>query len=475
MPPRIRIISGVLVLIASAHAFAADIDPKVARDLYDKVTPSLVVVQYTYDGELGRRDIDGAGLVVSDQGLVICSMTLTPNSIPDEQLKDFKLIIPGDEETELDATFLGRDERSGLSFVQAKDAGKGKWTPVKFDADAPAPHVGDPLVSVGLLPKSAGYKSYLMQARVSAELRGPTPQVLVSGEGLTAVGSPVFDASGRAVGIVHAQADQNPMLNSRGQRGGREVEGDDFASVLNPPRMYVPARDFIPSLQDPPTLDRPLTLPWTGISQLSGLKKEVADYYGLKDQPAVQVGDVIPGAPAEKAGVKAGDVIVKLNGQALERGDSPDETWRILVNRVMRMKVGSSVTLSVLSSNDKPPRDVTVTLGERPKPASRAKRFYAEDLGFTVRELVFADTYERKLAQDAPGVVIDFVKRGSSAQNARVGVGDLVNQLNGQPVKDVADFKTQYEAFRKDKPREALVLEVLRGVNTQVIRIEPPQ
>jgi S1-C subfamily serine protease len=396
-------------------------------------------------------------------------------------MKDFKIIVPGDEENEIDATFLGRDERSGLSFVAVKDPSKAnKWTPVKFDAESPAPvpKVGDMLVSVGLLPKSAGYKSYLMLSRVSAELRGPMPQVLVSGEGLAAVGSPVFDASGRAVGLVHAQADQNPMLNPAtpaGRRGRDTGGGDDFSSVLNPPRLFVPSHYFVPSLKDPPSADKPLVLPWTGISQLSGLKKEVADYYGLKNEAAVQVGDVIAGAPAEKAGIKSGDVIVKLNGQPLERGDSPDETWRIMVNKIMRMKVGSPVTFSVLSSNDKPPRDVSVTLGERPKPSSRAPRFYAEDLGFTVRDLVFEDTYERKLAQDTPGAVIAFVKRGSSAQNARLQNGDLVNQFNGQPVKNVEDFKTLYEAFRKDKPHEALVLEVLRDVNTQVIRIEPPQ
>jgi S1-C subfamily serine protease len=307
-----------------------------------------------------------------------------------------------------------------------------------------------------------------MVARVSAELRGPTPQVLVSGEGLAAVGSPVFNVSGKAIGLVEAQQDQSPMLNSNDPR-------NQLASVLNPPRMFVPARDFVASLSDPPTAGQPMTLPWTGISQLSGLKKDVAEYYGLKGEPAVQIGDVIVGAPAEKAGVKPGDVIVKLNGKRLERGDSPDETWRILVNKIMRMKVGNDVTFTLLSSKDQPARDVKVTLGERPKPSSRAKRFYAEDLGFTVRDLVFEDTYERKLAQDAPGVMIAFVKRGSSAQSARLANGDLVNQLNGQPVKDVSDFKSQYEVFRKDKPHEALVLEVLRGVNTQVIRIEPPQ
>src|SRR4051794_12054924 len=102
----------VLTLLVALQVCAADVDPKSARALYDRVSPSLVVIRYTYDGEMGRRDIDGTGVVVSDDGLAICSSSLTPQTLPEEQLKDFKIVIPGEDETELDATFLGRDERT---------------------------------------------------------------------------------------------------------------------------------------------------------------------------------------------------------------------------------------------------------------------------------------------------------------------------------------------------------------------------
>jgi serine protease Do len=92
-----------------------------------------------------------------------------------------------------------------------------------------------------------------------------------------------------------------------------------------------------------------------------------------------------------------------------------------------------------------------------------------------VREIVFVDTYARKLAPDAKGVVVSQIKPQSSAASAKIQREDLIAELNGQPVENIEDFQKRYESFRKEKPREAVVLVVLREGNTQVIRIEPPQ
>lgn len=454
----------MIVLLLASFARA---DSKIARELYDRVAPSLCVVQFTLDTELGRVDVDSTGLIVSNDGLVISSIGLTRQTLPDEQMKNFKIILPDDPETELDATFEGRDERTNLAFYRVKDSARRKWTPVTFDDVASktlAP--GDALWSIGVMPKQAGYKPYLATSNVAAVLRGPVPQVLVTGEGLAAVGAPVFNADGKAIGLVEAQGDQSPFLND---------PRNAMQAVYNPPRLFVPSYDFTLGLKDPPT-GKPLALAFSGMAQFTGLTKEVAEYYGLKNnQPAVQVGDVIPGFAAEKAGIKPGDVIVKLDGEPLERGDQPEETWRILTRKISRKKVGQDVTFTVISGKDQPPHDVKLTLGERPKPASRAKRFWAEDLGFTVREIVFDDTYERRLDKETGGAVVALIKPNSSAQTARLAIGDLVTQFNGQAVKNLDDFQTRYNAFRKTNPHDAVVLEVLRGTATQVIRIEPPQ
>jgi serine protease Do len=452
------------LLHAATDGQSAAISPAAAQALYEKVKPSLVVVQYTFAGELGRQDIIGPGIVVGADGLVIISMAIVPVQIPNQQMIDFKVIVPGDAETELEAGFQGRDERSGVAFVKTKE--KQEWPVIKF-TEAPQ-QIGEAVLSVGLLPKSAGYHAYLTQATVSANLRGPIPQTLVSADGVGMVGSPVFDAQGRAIGMVNQIVGQNVLLNdSRNPMG----------TVNTPPRMYVPTRDFEHSLQDPPVADAPLKLPWLGVSQIAGLNKEVSDFLHLKGKPAVQVGAVIPGFAAEKADLKAGDIIVEFNGKPLERGDEPEEAAQILLRKIRWLKPGDTITFKILKPNapGSEMKEVSMTLEERPKQPNTAERFYAEDLGFTSREMVFEDRYERRLDKAFKGVTIALVKPSSSAQSGHLEVNDLVTQINRTPVTDLEQFKKLYTEFRKSNKKDAVVLEVLRGVNTEVIRIEPPQ
>jgi serine protease Do len=451
-------------------ACAADVSPQALRKLYDRVTPSLVAVQYIWESELGRRELVGAGIVVGEDGLVMTSMTLFDLRIPDAQLKDFKIIIPSQtsEHEEIDAVFQGRDERTQTAFVRPKSAdGERKWTPLAFDDAKVGP--GDDVVSIGLLPKNGGYKPYLTRGTVSANLRGEFPQVLVVGGGLAGISAPVFNADGKAVGLVNQQPEHSPFIN-----------GDfrtSLVPLLSPPLFFTPTFDITQSLKAPPKAGEQMKLPWLGVPQqaMAGLNKDVAESVGLKDQPAIELGDILKGSPAEKAGLKAGDIVVKLNGEALERGDEPEELPMIFSRKIRRMNVGDEVTLSILDAKDKPLRDVKVKLNERPRGANLAERYYAEDLGFGVREMVFMDTYVRKLAPDAKGVVVSVIKPQSSSQAAKLQGNDLITEMNGAPVEDLEQFKKDLEAFRKDKPREALVLVVLRDGTTQTIRIEPPQ
>jgi serine protease Do len=459
----------ILALIASLALSAQALTPEAAQKILAQTTPSLVAVQYTYDGELGRRDFVGAGLVVGEDGLVMTSISFTPQMLPDEQMKEFKIVIPGDELKEIDAEFVGRDERSNVSFLRAKKDAKdnpGKWKAVKFEDVAAG--VGEEVVSVGMLSRTASYQAYVTRSMVSANLRGETRHVLVTPEGLAAVGSPVFNKDGKAVGWVPMQQGQVITLNDPNLQ-------TQLQAVYAPPRMFMPTKEFAGSLADPPVAGKPLPLPWLGIAQMKGLSKDVAEFFSLTGQPAVQVGDVIKDTPADKAGLKPGNIIVKMNGQALERGDEPDEAAMILMKNMKRMKVGSEVTFSVVTEPNKPAKDVKLTLAERPRQQNQAKRFYAEDLGFTTREIVFDDTYGRKLAADQKGVVVALIKPSSAAQTGKLERGDLITKLNQTPVTDVDQFKTAYQEFRKAKPKEAVVLEAIRQGTDEIIRIEPPQ
>jgi len=431
-----------------------------AQKLYERVQGSLVAVQYTMEGEYGRREFTGLGVVVGEEGVVVTPLALFPTGLPDEQMKGFKIILPGDEEQEVAAVFLGRDERSELAFLKTKE--KQKWVAIQFE-DAVV-KVAEQVVSVGLLPKEAGFKAFYAEAMVSAVLRGPIPQVLVSPGGLAGVGSPVFNAEGKAIGLVPFQARQSILLMGN---------AEDLQAVTSPPRLFVPARDFLASLADPPT-GKPLAIPWLG-AQLTGPSKEVAEYYNLKGVPVAMVGDVIPDAPAAKAGMRQGDKVIKLNGLGLERGDEPAETPQILVRKLRRMKVGQVVKLTVLRGKGQPESEVSVVLEEQPKGANLAKRFYTEDLGVSVREVVFSDTYVKRLPANTKGVVVAYVRQASATATAGLKIGDFVKELNSVPVEGLGEFKSQYLEFRKNSPKDVVVWVVVREGGTQVIKVEPPQ
>jgi len=459
----IRTIRFLIPLLLLASVAGASVPPEKSRGLYEQVTPSLVAVQYAWMTELGRHELIGAGIVVGAD-LVLVPLEFVSPQIPDEQMKDFKVIVPSDKEDpqEIDAVFEGRDERTNMGLVRAKTSQH--WKPVKFE-DTPL-QVGDTILSVGILPQMAAYKSYIVEGSVSALLRGETPQVLVNGGGLAAVGSPVFNADGKAVGIVMYQQGQPLLLNDRRAA---------LTSITSPPKLFVPARDFLLTMQDPPTPKKAVELPWLGAPELKGLTKEVAEALNLKNQPAIQVEYVIPDAPAAKAGLKQGDIILKFNGKPLERGDEDTELPEIFKRRLLRYKPGQTVTISVLREQDQPPKDIQVTLGEQPKRANTAKRFYAEDTGFVVRELVFADTYMRKLPGDQKGVMVDLERPQSAAQVGGLKRGDIVIRLNNNAVDDLDGFEKAYKALRKDHARDPIVLVVQRENKEDTIRIEPPQ
>jgi serine protease Do len=451
-----------LALAASPLARAAG-----TAELVERVSPSLVGVKFTWDREDGKREFVVLGTVVSSDGLILVPGPVFSTAIPDAQLADFKILIPraDGEPTEIEAKFAGRDERYDTAFVQA--TGKlpeGKtWQHLTFE---PAEiKLGQKITSVGRLTKNAGYNPYAVPGEVSVVLRGEQPTAIVMG-GLAIVGAPVFDEQGKAIGYVNAQEGQLFNLDERERA---------MQVLMLPPKFFLPATDFAESLKSPPSADKPIVIGWTGLAQLSGVRKDVAEVYNLGDTPALEIGDVVPDTAGAKAGLAARQLIVAVNGKQLDRGDEVTELPDIFRRTIKRLPVGSDVTLTIIRDRNSKPEDVTFKLEEQPPRANTAARHYFEDLGFSVRSLVFGDKYSRKLEQSATGVVIAFVRQQSAAASGSLRPNDMVTELNGKPVATLDEFKAAYEQFRKDSPDQAVVLAILREGRTDTIRIEPPK
>ena len=198
---------------------------------------------------------------------------------------------------------------------------------------------------------------------------------------------------------------------------------------------------------------------------IQDVTSELAENFGLKDVRGVIVNSVTPGSPADKAGLKQGDVITSLNGTNLRDGND-------LRNHVAQTAPNSDVTLGYLRNGSE--YNAKVTLGE-----FQAKTGDADDsanpnaepisgkLGLSLQPLTpqIADQLELKNVKS--GLVVADVQEGSPADDAGIEQGDVIMQVNRQDVKSLEDVKT---AITKAKNNSILLL-INRGGQTLFVTV----
>ena len=192
-----------------------------------------------------------------------------------------------------------------------------------------------------------------------------------------------------------------------------------------------------------------------GIRFNQGLPGAVNRVYGFKNGVLVQ--QVQPGGPAEKAGLKSGDIILTIDGRSIKDGDD-------LVNEIARRRPGSSARLGYL--RDGKQTDATVSIGDRDKVFADAGDQQVEanpdsrgdpgevKLGVVVREISPATA--AKL--NTPGVVIESVRSGSFADLQGLEPGLVIVRVNKQPTRTKEEFNT---VAGKLKSGDDVVFEVM--------------
>ena len=189
----------------------------------------------------------------------------------------------------------------------------------------------------------------------------------------------------------------------------------------------------------------PPEMGWLGVS-IAEVNEELADRLGSIFGPAagtgVQVVDVLKDGPAEAAGLKRGDVIVRVDAQPI---------WdvRQLQRTVRAQPINRRVVLSVLRETSRV--SVPVTVG--PMPLAAKAQLAGERLGFVVREV------EGAAAGQLPApvrVVIAFVDPDSPASRAGIQPQDTIIRVNDQPIQDLEGFA---RALWRSQKSAALVVE----------------
>jgi len=248
-------------------------------------------------------------------------------------------------------------------------------------------------------------------------------------------GGPLLDMNGNVIGVNTAIYTQSAGY-----------EGIGFA---------MPSNTVVSVYNDLISPSHKVTRGSIGIQFREGLSNAVNRVYGFKNGVLVQ--EVQPGGPADKAGLKPGDIITSVDGRAVKDGDD-------LVNEIASRRPGSTIRLGFV--RDGKPTDTTVTIGDRDKvfadlgnPQTPQNPETSGDAGETKLGLVVRDaspTIAGKI--HSPGVEIESVRTGSFADLQGLEPGLVITHVNRQPTST----RDQFEAVAsKLKTGDDVVFEVM--------------
>lgn len=198
------------------------------------------------------------------------------------------------------------------------------------------------------------------------------------------------------------------------------------------------------------------------------VSRDIARQLGKPELRGFYLTEVYPGTTAEKAGLRPGDFITAVDDRKLEAAGPEDEDE--LSTLIRQYEIGAKVELAVL--RDQTSLKVPVELVRSPKLMREMKKYRSDDFEFTARDVAFFDTAQERWPAGQRGALVEEVKPGSWAELGTLYVGDLITEVDGQPVKDVDSLKPILIQIARDK-KAYVVLKVLRGIHTTFLELEP--
>ncbi len=186
---------------------------------------------------------------------------------------------------------------------------------------------------------------------------------------------------------------------------------------------------------------------WLGVV-IQDITPGIAEAVGVKE--GVIVAQVVPGSPADKAGLKVGDIIVEYNGQKVR--DARD-----LQFKVMKTKPGTEVSMKIVRKGKE--RIITVRIGEMPETEVSKGKVTPENLGLILRNLT---PDEKRYYGVSYGVIVEEVLPNSIADYAGLRAGDLILEVQYKPVRNVREFYSIIEEAKEEGKSRVLLL-VRRG------------
>jgi len=402
-------------------------------------SPFGELFKYFFDqedgGDPGYHDAKslGSGFIISADGYILTNYHVVNEA--DE------IIVRLSDRRELKAEVIGEDKRSDIALVKidasnlpvvkigrSRDLEVGEWvlaigSPFGFDLSATAGIVS----AKGRSLPSENYVPFIQ-----------TDVAINPGNS----GGPLFNQNGEVVGV-------NSQIYSR--TGG--YMGLSFSIPIEV------AMDVVDQLKTKGHVSRG----WLGVL-IQDVTLDLAESFGMKKPRGALVARVLPDSPAQAAGIKVGDVIVKFNNDDVINSAN-------LPPIVGSSKVGVELPVEVV--RDSRNRTIMVTLGELPEEGEEQARAVLPQteqtnrLGITVAALTEEQITEYGVSS---GVVVSQVVNGAAAR-AGVRKGDVILSVDNKPVQDVKQFNAMIDALQ---PGKSVALLVQRGGSPTFLALKVP-
>jgi len=375
----------------------------------------------------------GSGFIIDSEGYII-----TNNHVIDgaDEIK-----VKTYSEKEYVAEVIGTDPKTDLALLKITLA-SGDILQAATLGDSDRLKVGEWVIAIG---NPFGLQATVTAGIVSAKWRkigaGPYEDFIQTDASINPgnSGGPLFNLNGEVVGV-------NTMIYT--PSGGNV--GIGFAIPINL------AGNIVRQLKETGRVVRG----WLGVV-VQTVTPELAQSFGLEEGRGALVADVEPASPAEKAGLKSGDIIIEFDGK-------PIREMSELPMLVADTPVGRRLTLTILRDGSR--REVKVKVGElqESREATARPGNGTAQLGMSVREITPEIVQSLGLSEDN-GILIVSVQPGSSADNAGIKKGDIIKEINRKPVTTLSQFNDALKSTHQDN----ILMLVKRGRTSLWIVVKP--
>jgi len=371
----------------------------------------------------------GSGVLVSEDGYI-----LTNNHVVADA-EEIVVIFSNKEKHE--AKIIGRDPKTDLALI--KITVKKPILPARL-GDSDKLRVGDWVVAIG---NPFGLGSTVTAGIVSAKGRiigaGPYDNFIQTDASINPgnSGGPLFNLDGEVIGINTAIFTQS---------GGNL--GIGFAIPINM------AKSVMSQLKQKGKVIRG----WLGVV-IQMITPEIKEKFGLKTTQGTLIGEVSKDSPAEKGGLKRGDVIISFDGKRLKEMNN-------LPPMVAATPVGKEVEIIVIRKGKE--KRLTVKVGElegETRVAAGAIPEIEESFGLSVQELT-PEIAESLSLKGEKGVVVSGVTGGSPASEAGLQRGDLIQEIENEPVENVDAYK---RIMRKSASKKQILMVIRHRGHTRYV------